>query len=237
MAAEKADGGGRRVLEFYSGIGGMVQSNNPNLNRLFMLLCIWMLNEWMNSFVKIVRGTLWWKAGWTRKWWKHLKLMTKLMMFTTIIFAIVLIRFTLLFHFYFYFWILALPSLSNYMDLLMLIMICLYLREIFNAWLLLILTSMLLMHGFFLLLANLTHDKVILLFSSLPMDSFLCKKLLNNLVLGLQKDTGDARAFSFLQILQLIPLLLQPPSMLFVENVVGFEVCLLPFNTLVKTLN
>ncbi|KAF1882146.1 hypothetical protein Lal_00038790 [Lupinus albus] len=40
---------------------------------------------------------------------------------------------------------------------------------------------------------------------------------------GLQKDTGDARAFSFLQILELIPFLLQPPSMLFVENVVGFE--------------
>ncbi|RDX79672.1 tRNA (cytosine(38)-C(5))-methyltransferase, partial [Mucuna pruriens] len=40
---------------------------------------------------------------------------------------------------------------------------------------------------------------------------------------GLQKDTGDARAFSFLQILELMPSLLQPPSMLFVENVVGFE--------------
>ncbi|KAK7412146.1 hypothetical protein VNO78_03595 [Psophocarpus tetragonolobus] len=40
---------------------------------------------------------------------------------------------------------------------------------------------------------------------------------------GLQKDTGDARAFSFLQILELMPFLLQPPSMLFVENVVGFE--------------
>ncbi|XP_027336452.1 tRNA (cytosine(38)-C(5))-methyltransferase 2 isoform X2 [Abrus precatorius] len=40
---------------------------------------------------------------------------------------------------------------------------------------------------------------------------------------GLQKDTGDARAFSFLQILELMPLLLHPPSMLFVENVVGFE--------------
>ncbi|XP_061365462.1 tRNA (cytosine(38)-C(5))-methyltransferase 2 isoform X2 [Gastrolobium bilobum] len=52
------------------------------------------------------------------------------------------------------------------------------------------------MRGFFLLPANLTHDK---------------------------KDTGDARAFSFLQILELMPFLLQPPSMLFVENVVGFE--------------
>ncbi|WVY94300.1 hypothetical protein V8G54_033388 [Vigna mungo] len=40
---------------------------------------------------------------------------------------------------------------------------------------------------------------------------------------GLQKDTGDARAFSFLQILELMPFLLKPPSMLFVENVVGFE--------------
>ncbi|TKY71479.1 DNA (cytosine-5)-methyltransferase [Spatholobus suberectus] len=40
---------------------------------------------------------------------------------------------------------------------------------------------------------------------------------------GLQKDTGDARAFSFLQILELMPFLVQPPSMLFVENVVGFE--------------
>ncbi|KEH36452.1 tRNA (cytosine(38)-C(5))-methyltransferase 2 isoform X2 [Medicago truncatula] len=52
------------------------------------------------------------------------------------------------------------------------------------------------MHGSFPLPANLTRDK---------------------------KDTGDARAFSFLQILELIPFLLQPPSMLFVENVVGFE--------------
>ncbi|KAK7328128.1 hypothetical protein VNO77_22224 [Canavalia gladiata] len=40
---------------------------------------------------------------------------------------------------------------------------------------------------------------------------------------GLQKDTGDARAFSFLQILELMPSLLQLPSMIFVENVVGFE--------------
>ncbi|KAI4337342.1 hypothetical protein L6164_015771 [Bauhinia variegata] len=40
---------------------------------------------------------------------------------------------------------------------------------------------------------------------------------------GLQKDTGDARAFSFLQILELMQLILRPPSMLFVENVVGFE--------------
>lgn len=41
---------------------------------------------------------------------------------------------------------------------------------------------------------------------------------------GLQKQSGDARAFSFLKILELIPHTLQPPLMLFVENVVGFEV-------------
>ncbi|KAI9094533.1 hypothetical protein K1719_026653 [Acacia pycnantha] len=40
---------------------------------------------------------------------------------------------------------------------------------------------------------------------------------------GLQKDTGDALEFSFLQILELMPLLKHPPSMLFVEIVVGFE--------------
>ncbi|XP_050363594.1 tRNA (cytosine(38)-C(5))-methyltransferase 2 isoform X2 [Argentina anserina] len=40
---------------------------------------------------------------------------------------------------------------------------------------------------------------------------------------GLQKQSGDARAFSFLQILELIPHISQPPTMLFVENVVGFE--------------
>ncbi|PRQ26809.1 putative tRNA (cytosine(38)-C(5))-methyltransferase [Rosa chinensis] len=40
---------------------------------------------------------------------------------------------------------------------------------------------------------------------------------------GLQKQSGDARAFSFLQILELIPHTSQPPIMLFVENVVGFE--------------
>ena len=43
--------------------------------------------------------------------------------------------------------------------------------------------------------------------------------------LVLQKHFGDARAFSFLKILELIPHTSQPPSMLFVENVVGFEVC------------
>ncbi|XAR70947.1 tRNA (cytosine(38)-C(5))-methyltransferase [Bertholletia excelsa] len=40
---------------------------------------------------------------------------------------------------------------------------------------------------------------------------------------GLQKDSADARATSFLQILELIPKLSQPPLMIFVENVVGFE--------------
>lgn len=43
---------------------------------------------------------------------------------------------------------------------------------------------------------------------------------------GLQKDSNDARASSFLKILELIPLAFQPPLMLFVENVVGFEVCM-----------
>lgn len=46
----------------------------------------------------------------------------------------------------------------------------------------------------------------------------------NMLCLGLQKDSDDARAFSFLKILGLIPHTSQPPSVLFVENVVGFEV-------------
>ncbi|GMG99016.1 hypothetical protein Nepgr_000856 [Nepenthes gracilis] len=40
---------------------------------------------------------------------------------------------------------------------------------------------------------------------------------------GLQKDSSDARASSFLNILELIPQLSQAPLMLFVENVVGFE--------------
>ncbi|CAN0860060.1 tRNA (cytosine(38)-C(5))-methyltransferase 2 [Linum grandiflorum] len=40
---------------------------------------------------------------------------------------------------------------------------------------------------------------------------------------GLQKHSGDARAFSFLRILELIQETKRPPSMLFVENVVGFE--------------
>lgn len=40
---------------------------------------------------------------------------------------------------------------------------------------------------------------------------------------GLQKDAEDARASSFMKILELISLTLFPPTMLFVENVVGFE--------------
>ncbi|KAL3645877.1 C-5 cytosine-specific DNA methylase [Castilleja foliolosa] len=40
---------------------------------------------------------------------------------------------------------------------------------------------------------------------------------------GLQKGSSDARASSFLNILELIPQCSQPPLMLFVENVVGFE--------------
>ncbi|XP_042494498.1 tRNA (cytosine(38)-C(5))-methyltransferase 2 [Macadamia integrifolia] len=41
---------------------------------------------------------------------------------------------------------------------------------------------------------------------------------------GLQKDSGDARASSFLRILELMQHMLQPPLMFFVENVVGFEI-------------
>ncbi|THG06850.1 hypothetical protein TEA_010187 [Camellia sinensis var. sinensis] len=40
---------------------------------------------------------------------------------------------------------------------------------------------------------------------------------------GLQKGSADARASSFLKILELIPETSQPPLMIFVENVVGFE--------------
>ncbi|KAK1281488.1 hypothetical protein QJS10_CPB22g01073 [Acorus calamus] len=40
---------------------------------------------------------------------------------------------------------------------------------------------------------------------------------------GLQKQSADARASSFLKILDLIPHMSRPPLMLFVENVVGFE--------------
>ncbi|KAK8918979.1 hypothetical protein KSP39_PZI021822 [Platanthera zijinensis] len=41
---------------------------------------------------------------------------------------------------------------------------------------------------------------------------------------GLQKDSADARASSFIRILELIPQMQHPPIMLFVENVVGFEI-------------
>ncbi|XP_022132299.1 tRNA (cytosine(38)-C(5))-methyltransferase isoform X2 [Momordica charantia] len=40
---------------------------------------------------------------------------------------------------------------------------------------------------------------------------------------GLQKHSGDARAFSFLKILELMLQTSRPPVMLFMENVVGFE--------------
>ncbi|PPS03907.1 hypothetical protein GOBAR_AA16756 [Gossypium barbadense] len=40
---------------------------------------------------------------------------------------------------------------------------------------------------------------------------------------GLQKHSADARAFSFLNILELMPRMSKPPDMLLVENVVGFE--------------
>ncbi|XP_030492879.2 tRNA (cytosine(38)-C(5))-methyltransferase 2 [Cannabis sativa] len=40
---------------------------------------------------------------------------------------------------------------------------------------------------------------------------------------GLQKQSNDPRAFSFLNILELIRDTSQPPTMIFVENVVGFE--------------
>ncbi|KAK3005267.1 hypothetical protein RJ639_016454, partial [Escallonia herrerae] len=68
-------------------------------------------------------------------------------------------------------------------------------------------TAMALMYGFFLHLANHILDKVI--------ESFFSH--------GIQKDSNDARASSFLKILELIPQTSQPPLMLFVENVVGFE--------------
>ncbi|KAL5975266.1 C-5 cytosine-specific DNA methylase [Asimina triloba] len=40
---------------------------------------------------------------------------------------------------------------------------------------------------------------------------------------GLQKHSEDARALSFIKILELIPHMVHPPLFLFVENVVGFE--------------
>lgn len=44
-------------------------------------------------------------------------------------------------------------------------------------------------------------------------------------LLGLQKHSADPRAFSFVKIIELIPGMFRPPMMIFVENVVGFEVC------------
>lgn len=81
------------------------------------------------------------------------------------------------------------------------------------------------MHGFFLPLASPILDKV-----SGCLSPHNYKMLGQDLTsysewLGLQKQSGDARAFSFLRILELMPDLLQPPAILFVENVVGFEVC------------
>jgi tRNA (cytosine38-C5)-methyltransferase len=43
-------------------------------------------------------------------------------------------------------------------------------------------------------------------------------------VAGLRKDAGDARAFSFLQMLEMLPQMKFPPNYILVENVVGFEV-------------
>ncbi|CAM6100524.1 unnamed protein product [Calypogeia fissa] len=40
---------------------------------------------------------------------------------------------------------------------------------------------------------------------------------------GLQKDADDARASSFLKIMELLPLMASPPAHVLVENVVGFE--------------
>lgn len=43
-------------------------------------------------------------------------------------------------------------------------------------------------------------------------------------VAGLRKDAGDARAYSFLQMLEMLPQMKFPPNYILVENVVGFEV-------------
>lgn len=52
---------------------------------------------------------------------------------------------------------------------------------------------------------------------------------------GLQKDAEDSRAFSFLRLLEMLPLMSRPPTRLFVENVVGFE-CSVSHDRLVKAL-
>lgn len=107
-------------------------------------------------------------------------------------------------------------------------------RVIFRTWVQLILTDIRRTCGFYLLLASHTPDKVSNgIFSSLMLIGLLlatCPKfvLFTQFIvifsLGLQKDSGDARASSFLKIIELIPQTSQPPLMLFVENVVGFEV-------------
>lgn len=43
-------------------------------------------------------------------------------------------------------------------------------------------------------------------------------------VAGLRKDAEDARAHSFLQMLEMLPQMKFPPHHILVENVVGFEV-------------
>ena len=71
------------------------------------------------------------------------------------------------------------------------------------------------------------HSTRWIIFASCFIDYFINWSIVSQDIvpLGLQKHSGDARAFSFLKILELIPHTSQPPSMLFVENVVGFEVC------------
>lgn len=61
----------------------------------------------------------------------------------------------------------------------------------------------------------------------IPFLRVLCDCLfqVHGLLVGLRKESGDARASSFLKLLSVIPFMLQPPHILFVENVVGFEVC------------
>lgn len=53
-------------------------------------------------------------------------------------------------------------------------------------------------------------------------------------VTGLQKDAEDARASSFLKLIEMLPLMSRPPTYLFVENVVGFEVLFIESFSFVK---
>lgn len=86
------------------------------------------------------------------------------------------------------------------------------------------------MCGTFRLFVSHTQDKVIA-FVCLHSSLFNCLPVFCNLKVciflwpGLRKGSADARPLSFLSILELIPSMLKPPGMLFVENVVGFEVC------------